>query len=85
MKTVLGITKAKRKLGRATGIPTTKAGRKRKAYNMLTGGMYGKYQKTRAAVNRPFKYHKNPHSCLGCLVSVMMFVLILIAVLILIF
>ncbi len=44
MKTALGITKAKRSIARATGIPTTKAGRKRKAYNALTGGAYGKYE-----------------------------------------
>ena len=85
MKTALGITKAKRSFARATGIPTTKAGRKRKAYNTLTGGAYGKYQRTRAAVNRPFKYHKSPHSCLGCLVTLMIPVLILVLILILVF
>lgn len=84
MKTALGITKAKKSFARATGIPTTKAGRKRKAYNTLTSGAYGKYQRTRAAVNRPIKYHKSPHSCLGCLVSLMTPVFILILVLIII-
>lgn len=34
-KRALGITSAKRKFAKATGIPTTKAGRKRKAQNML--------------------------------------------------
>lgn len=82
LKTALGITKAKRQFAKATGIPTTKAGRKRKAYNAFTGGAYGKYQRTRAAVNRPFKYHKNPHSCMGCLVSIMLPIIILIGLLI---
>lgn len=84
MKTALGITRAKRRLARANGIPTTKAGRKRKAYNVLTGGAYGRYLKTRAAVNRPFKYYKSPHSCLGCLVLIMMPLLTLIIILLLI-
>ena len=70
LKTALGITKAKRKIAKATGIPTTKAGRKRKALNKITGGAYGKYERARAAVNRPAKYLKNPHSCMGCLLSV---------------
>ena len=34
----LGITSAKRKVAKATGIPTTKAGRQRKAGKILTGG-----------------------------------------------
>ena len=59
MKTALGITRAKRSFARATGIPTTKSGRKRKAMNALTGGAYGKYQRTRVAV-----------SCTACSVSV---------------
>lgn len=45
MKTLLGVTKAKRRIAKATGIPTTKSGRKRKAMNAVTGGAYGKYQK----------------------------------------
>ena len=75
-KTALGITKAKRNFARMTGIPTTKAGRKRKTLNMMTGGAYGRYQRTRAKVLRPFKYHKSPHSCLGCLVSLLLPVLL---------
>lgn len=55
VNTILGITQAKRRIARATGIPTTKAGRKRKALNTITGGAYGKYQRTRANINRPFK------------------------------
>ncbi len=70
MKTMLGITKAKRSFTRATGIPTTKSGLKRKAKNFITGGAYGKYERTRAAVNRPFKYVKSTHSCLGLILSV---------------
>lgn len=35
MKRALGITSAKRRFARATGIPTTKQGRKRKAQNAL--------------------------------------------------
>ena len=41
-KRALGITSAKRKIAKATGIPTTKAGRKRKAQNMLWKGIFGK-------------------------------------------
>lgn len=41
-KRALGITSAKRKIARATGIPTTKAGRKRKAQNMLWNAAFGK-------------------------------------------
>lgn len=40
--------------GGMTGIPTTRARRKRKALNTLTGGAYGKYQRTRAKITRPF-------------------------------
>lgn len=78
MKTVLGITKAKRSIARATGIPTTKAGRKRKALNDLTGGAYGKYQRTRARINRPYNRLKNPPTPLGCaiwLIGVLVFAL----------
>ena len=70
MKTALGITKAKRSFARATGIPTTKQGRKRKPMNALTGGAYGKYERTRAAVNRPFKTLKHPPAPMGCLIYV---------------
>ena len=69
MNTMLGITQAKRKIARATGIPTTKAGRKRKALNTLTGGAYGKYERTRANVNRPFKAMKRATKP-GCLVYI---------------
>lgn len=34
-KRALGITKAKRKISRATGIPTSRAGRQRKAGQMM--------------------------------------------------
>lgn len=34
----LGITKAKRNIARATGIPTTKSGRQAKVGRMLTSG-----------------------------------------------
>ena len=68
LKKALGITKAKRSISKVTGIPTTKSGRKRKALNMATGGAYGKYERTRAAVNRPYKTVKRPPSCMGCLV-----------------
>ena len=37
-KKVLGTTKAKRKISKATGIPFTKSGRQRKTRRMLTGG-----------------------------------------------
>jgi hypothetical protein len=55
---LLGITQAKRRIAKATGIPTTKSGRKRKALNALTGGAYGKYTKLRADINRPAKFLK---------------------------
>ena len=82
MKTLLGVTKAKRSFARATGIPTTKSGRKRKALNTLTGGAYGKYQRTRAKITRPYRYIKRAPSCMGCLVTVMTPMLALIALLI---
>lgn len=34
----LGVTNAKHKIARYTGIPTTKSGRQRKAARILTGG-----------------------------------------------
>lgn len=37
-KKAFGVTKAKRKIAKATGIPTTKSGRQRKAGKILTGG-----------------------------------------------
>ena len=46
-KRALGVTSAKRKIARATGIPTTKAGRKRKAQNMLWKGVFGKSKRKR--------------------------------------
>ena len=64
------------KMAKATGIPTTKSGRKRKAMNALTGGAYGKYQRTRAAINRPLKYAKHTSTLMGCLISLMMLILL---------
>ena len=81
MKTLLGVTKVKRRIAKATGIPTTKAGRKRKALNMLTGGTYGKYERARAAVNRPIKAIRHPASCLGCLVYVLGMAAVIVAAL----
>lgn len=46
-KRAVGITSAKRKIARATGIPTTKAGRKRKAQNMLWKSIFGSSKKHR--------------------------------------
>lgn len=37
-KRALGITKAKRKISKATGIPLTKSGRQRKIGKAVTGG-----------------------------------------------
>ena len=37
-KRAFGVTKAKRKIAKATGIPTTKSGRQRKLGRMITGG-----------------------------------------------
>jgi len=44
-KRALGVTKARRKIARATGIPTTKSGRKRKAQNMLWKALFGPTKK----------------------------------------
>lgn len=41
-KRALGITSAKRKIAKATGIPTTKQGRKRKAERSLWRMIFGK-------------------------------------------
>lgn len=41
-KRALGITSAKRRIARVTGIPTTKAGRKRKAERTLWQMIFGK-------------------------------------------
>lgn len=85
VKTILGITKAKRKIAKATGIPTTKAGRKRKALNTITGGRYGKYQRTRAKITRPYRAVKHPASCMGCLVTLMAPVLLISIILLILF
>lgn len=37
-KKAFGVTKAKRKIAKATGIPTTKSGRQRKIGKAITGG-----------------------------------------------
>lgn len=37
-KRALGISSAKRRISRATGIPLTKSGRQRKVGRMMTGG-----------------------------------------------
>lgn len=37
-KRALGITKAKQRIARTTGIPTTKSGRQRKFGSMMAGG-----------------------------------------------
>lgn len=41
-KRALGITSAKRKIAKATGIPTSKSGRKRKAQRTLWKLIFGK-------------------------------------------
>lgn len=41
MKRALGVSKVKTKISRATGIPTTKAGRKRKARAVVTKAATG--------------------------------------------
>lgn len=40
-KRALGVTSAKRKFSQATGIPATKAGRRRKIRRMASGGCLG--------------------------------------------
>ena len=42
MRRAAGISGAKRKIAKATGVPTTKAGRKRKAKNLLWKAIFGK-------------------------------------------
>ena len=80
-KTAVGITKAKRRIAKATGIPTSRSGRKRKARNLLTGGAYGRYERKRAAVNRPFKRARRASS--GCLVAILEVVAIIVLIVIL--
>lgn len=46
-KRATGVTKMKQKVARATGIPTTKAGRKRKAKNILWNSVTGGKKKKR--------------------------------------
>ena len=41
-KRATGISSAKRKVAKATGIPTTKSGRKRKAQSLLWKAFFGK-------------------------------------------
>lgn len=41
-KRALGITKAKRKISKATGIPLTKSGRKRKVQRTFWKMLFGK-------------------------------------------
>lgn len=41
-KRALGISSAKRKIAKVTGIPTTKQGRKRKMQSMLWNVLFGK-------------------------------------------
>jgi hypothetical protein len=41
-KRALGITQAKRRIARQTGIPTSKAGVERKIGNMILKGLFGK-------------------------------------------
>lgn len=38
MKRLTGVTNVKRKIGKATGVPTTKQGRRNKARRLATGG-----------------------------------------------
>ena len=46
-KRALGITSAKRKIATATGIPTTKSGRKKKAQSILWKSIFGTPKKNR--------------------------------------
>ena len=46
-KRALGISSAKSKFARATGIPTTKQGRKRKAKSLLWNALFGKRKRKR--------------------------------------
>ena len=55
---ILGITQLKRKIAKATGIPTTKSGRKRKLLNIITNGEYGKFERKRADLTRPYRILK---------------------------
>lgn len=40
-KRALGVSKAKRKVSRATGIPTSRAGRRRKAQSTMWNALFG--------------------------------------------
>lgn len=85
MKTMLGVTKAKRKISKITGIPSTKAGRKRKVLNTIIGGGYGKYQRTRAKITRPYRTAKRSASCMGCLVTLVAPVVLISVILLILF
>lgn len=51
-KRSLGVTRAKRRVATATGIPTTKSGRKRKVKRILTGGILtGKTRRRSSSAN----------------------------------
>lgn len=78
INTILGITQAKRRFARVTGIPTTKSGRKRKMMNTLTGGAYERQERARAARNRARR-----SGCLGCCVYAIGFILVITIVIIL--
>lgn len=45
MKKALGVTATKRKIAKATGIPTTKAGRRRKLEKTITNALFPKIKK----------------------------------------
>lgn len=77
---ILGITKAKRSIGKMTGVPTTASGRKRKLFNHFTGGGYGKYERTRAAFHRPINTIKRPPTPFGCSIPLTLLIVAIVVI-----
>lgn len=59
-KRALGITRARQRFARRTGIPTTRAGFERKIGRMVTGGLF-----------QPRRARASASGC-GCIVAVLM-------------
>lgn len=65
-------TAAKRSIARATGIPTTRSGRKRKALNALTGGNYRKMKETQTMLRKMTGTSRSRKAwSVGCLIPIL--------------
>ncbi len=70
------VTKTKYAIAKETGIPTTRTGRRRKAYNAASDGLYGKYERERAKYNSKYSSASNTEGT-GCALPIA-FVIIMI-------